>query len=473
MGGSGYLLGFYVRQLTADPAVTIEPVRPSMVDKVIGCIQLLEWLSGKGLPIPAFVVKAFYSFGLRFSGLALQFIGSIVIARTMGVEAFGAYATAFSWAIIVGAVLPLGLDHLAVREVPRYLVEQRNRFAHGYTMALIGTILINGIFALLFFAVADVTGMIELETGWILGGIMALVHAGTLGLAALMASVKKVVLSQLLEVSLRQCIYLGSIIFIAWLGFQITPAGLFVISIIGAIPVIVLMIWHVHKSLFKDHPKQQPLFRIRMWYAAALPLLVMNLANLLQNEAGLLMVSEMLGDTEAGLYRAAARGAALVLIVDAVIARLLAPMLSHSLAANDQPEVRRLLRLSALLSIGVGASICLVLGGGANFYLGLFGEEFTAGRSVLWIFLAGYAVYFMTGAATTLLIMLGHEKSVLLVKLVTLALCLILNFILIPKYGIVGGALGTMIAFCLDKIILLWIVLAATHYNPTIFQFGK
>ena len=65
--------------------------------------------------------RATGTFGIRLVSLAMQFAGSIMIARLLGVAEFGVYAYAFTWVVLVGLMLSLGVTQLATRELPRFV----------------------------------------------------------------------------------------------------------------------------------------------------------------------------------------------------------------------------------------------------------------------------------------------------------------------------------------------------------------
>lgn len=433
------------------------------------------WLTRRLDAVPPFVKKSLTSFLLRFGGLVLQFGGSILIARVLGVEGFGAYAYAYTWAVLTGSLLSLGLGQLAVREVPKYIVELRHDAIRGYMIALAGTTLMTGLVLALIFAGLEMSDTVVLAMGWKLVTILAVTHALILGMSALMSGFQRIITSQLLETILRQGLYLLVIITLFTIGVTLTPANLFIISILAAIPVLGMMLWYLLRDLAAKSTEGAPVksvFEYSMWISGGLPLLAAAFASQLQTDVDVLMVGFLMDDASVGLYRAAARGAALAMIANFIAIQVLGPMLSRALAQNKRAEVQKLLTSSALVSAGIGLSICLVLGGGATYYLALFGPDFVPAHTVLQILLFGQGVGILCGAVAMLLVMLRRERTVLWINLAALAMNVGLNYILINAYGILGAALATSISIIFMKISLMTIILRTTEFNPTLFRPG-
>lgn len=419
---------------------------------------------------PAFYRKAAWSFMMRFGGLFLQFGGSIVVARALGAEGFGAFALASTWAVFVGMMLALGLGELSIREIPTYLAKGRKGPIIGYLTTAFATIAMTGILAAIVFSVLEKSQILVLAPGWKLVAMVAFVHALVLTVSHTLNGFHRILTSQLLESFARQILYLLLIASVLLAGFALTPTKLFVITLAAAIPVLVAMLWVLSRawSAQQDVGPALPEYNIKIWFAGAVPLLMTAFANRLQLDLDVLMVGAMLGDFEVGIYRAAARGAILVSIANMIALQLVGPMLSRSLANDDHEAAQGYLGQAALVSFVTGISICLIFGFGAKFYLGLYGPEFPAASRALRILLFGQATIALAGPDAILLIMLHREKLVMVVTTIGVAMNFILNYTLIGPFGIQGAALASFISMAFVRITLVTYILRTTGFNPTI-----
>jgi len=138
-----------------------------------------------------FLRRATGTFGIRIVGLALQFAGAIMIARLLGVAAFGVYAYAFTWVVIVGLLLSLGVTQLATRELPRFLaLGQRAAFARFVTL-LSGLIIgVGALCAGVLFGLEH-AGFIDVAVGWSWLALGIVIHGLILGCAAVLQSLSR------------------------------------------------------------------------------------------------------------------------------------------------------------------------------------------------------------------------------------------------------------------------------------------
>jgi O-antigen/teichoic acid export membrane protein len=123
-----------------------------------------------------------------------------------------------------------------------------------------------------------------------------------------------------------------------------------------------------------------------------------------------------------------------------------APRIAKLFAKDDMPGLRAYIRSSTQLIVGLtmpGALLLLIF---PQFFLGMFGTEFISASHILMIIASGYVINALAGSVGLLLQMTGHEKQYMAITMITLATSIGLNFILIPRMGIEGAAITTVIS---------------------------
>lgn len=429
------------------------------------------WVSQQFERLPLFFRKAFWSFLMRFGGLFLQLLGSILIARLLGVEQFGAFTFAATWAVFIGLLLPMGMGDLSIRELPRYLTKKQLGPLSGFLISTILTVLIFGSFSAIALAVLEHYKILELAPGWKLVAIYTVIHGLILSVSNALNGFRRILTSQFLETILRQVIYLALIGAALWASLDLTADRVFSILLVAAIPILLIMIFVLIRIHEQTGARQvKPEYLPRIWMIGALPLLMNALANRLQLQLGVLMVGSILGDIETGVFRVAARGAMLVSIANMIAIQLVGPLLSKALAEEDREKAQKLLSQAAMVSFLAGIPICLVLGFGAYLYLGLFGPGFQMGGIALQLLLVGQATIILAGADSILLVMLGKERLVFLMTSAGVALNFVLNFLLIGPYGIQGAAFASLVSIALVRGAMVTYVIRTTGYDTTIFR---
>lgn len=425
--------------------------------------------------LPAIFQKSAFFLFIRIGALALQFATSILIARLIGPEAYGAYTYAFVIATTVGLVLTLGLEQLAVREMPRFTERGDAGRANGFIQALWATLAVTGVITLFGFRLAEDYGWLVLAPGWFLVAVLAIVHALSLSLSSVLTGFQYITTAQFLESLPRGLLVLGTVVTYAFLGWKLDPAHLFEITILAALPVIVVTLVMMKRARDRVFPQAAaPAYDLRLWYIASVPVAISVLAQTLKNNTDIIMVGAMLGDLETGIYRAAARGAFMITFASLIAVRVLGPMLSRAVAQDNPEEAQTLLSNAAIISAALGLPACLVLGFGAPYYLALYGPEFVEASRSMVILVLGHGFQVLTAAASILLIILHRERQVFAANLFGLIANIVLNYILIGRVGIDGAAIASAVTTVLVNSILLGVLWRHSTLNPTLLSlFGR
>ena len=124
-----------------------------------------------------------------------------------------------------------------------------------------------------------------------------------------------------------------------------------------------------------------------------------------------------------------------------------------------------------LIIIGVLSTLFFLLFG--HSILGLWGDEFKEAYYCLIILCFGQLVNISTGCSGVLLIMSGNERVFSIISVIFLILNIILNYILINLYGIVGAAIATSTSIILENILRVIIAKKKTGILTTPIRFRK
>lgn len=177
-------------------------------------------------------------------------------------------------------------------------------------------------------------------------------------------------------------------------------------------------------------------------------------------------------DSEIGVYNVAIKIALGASFAMEAINSGLAPKIARLYFEKKEVELKKLVHFSTLLNFGITISIVAVLIFFNQWLLGLFGEEFKAGFSVLLILSLVHLLNSFMGSAAIIMQMIGYQKQYQNIAVLALVLNLGLNFLLVPQYGTIGAAVST--AFSLT----VWYICNAvflkrkeniiTYFNPFI-----
>lgn len=120
--------------------------------------------------------------------------------------------------------------------------------------------------------------------------------------------------------------------------------------------------------------------------------------------------------------------------------------------------------------MGVGGIACIVLVVllvGGDRLLGAFGSGFLAARPVLGLLILGQVVNAFCGPTGVLLSMTGRQRLASRALWLGAIVNVILNVLLIPRYGVTGAALATVISTTTWNAALVYLVRRELGFGPT------
>ena len=177
------------------------------------------------------------------------------------------------------------------------------------------------------------------------------------------------------------------------------------------------------------------------------PLIFSNLAIVIYMRLDQVMLGNMRGDTEVGVYSVVVLIAEAAYIVPMIVMPSLLPGI---VAAREQSEslfferLDHLYRLMAFLAYAVALPLVLV---SAWIVPLLFGSAYASGGPTLAVLAVAGIFTFMGVARTAFLVTSNWSKTHLATVATSCALNVILNLILIPPYGALGAAIASAIAY--------------------------
>jgi O-antigen/teichoic acid export membrane protein len=214
----------------------------------------------------------------------------------------------------------------------------------------------------------------------------------------------------------------------------------------------------------------KPVYEVRTWLKSALPLMLMGGMFLANMNTDILMLGAMVGPEAAAVYKAATRGAELVVFSLSIIIIPLAPLIAKLHTSGDFERLQKGITKSAkvVFLFSLLTAIPLLVFG--KFFLSMFGSEFTQGRIALNILIAGQLVNSTMGISGAVLVMCGLEKKAALGLFFGFIVNIISNVLLIPIWGINGAAVATCISTILWTSTLSIFVVKNLKLNPTFFN---
>jgi len=169
---------------------------------------------------------------------------------------------------------------------------------------------------------------------------------------------------------------------------------------------------------------------------------------------------------EVGIYNIAAKLAFIISLVFVSFNSIFSPIISELYSKKEQHKLNELFKVQSRWIFTVSLPVALLLMLFASPILSLIGKEFAKGSICLIILCASMAI---ASSIASVEIMLVFSGRVYLNMLNSIALCIInviLNFLLIPPFGIIGAALATAISLAGINFVRLAQVVSKLRLNP-------
>lgn len=418
---------------------------------------------------------AMAAFAINVVGLAISLLVQIGLARMVSLAAYGVYVYVTSWLTLLLLPAKLGLDNSILRYAAIYTVEAEWACLRGLLrrsrQIVFSASMVVGLLVVLALNSPGVHHSRDMEQAFVVACVSLPILALTAINVAALRGLLHTVWAQFSDAILRPLV----LILLALAVIQLLDAemtGSRVVALYGVASLVTLLVsWVLVSAKFPESPPELVEYRTHSWLAVALPLMLLSGFQVAMNQLDTVMVGAMLGPESAGIYSVAARVAMFVLFGLNAVNVIIAPIISSLYAKGDNTEIQRLMNLSGvgLLVFSLPVASLLVFFGPT--ILGLFGDEFMAGYSVLTVLCVAQLVNALSGSVGYLMTMTGHQRQAGWILAGGVVINAGLNWVLIPHFGIEGAAVGTAIAIVFWNLLLALMVWKCLRVNTYAFLF--
>jgi O-antigen/teichoic acid export membrane protein len=395
---------------------------------------------------------------IRVAGIALAYGAEVALARLMGADEYGLYSLVLAWMTLAALVPPLGLHHAVGRFIPAYLATGDGGRLRGVIRSSLGlTLGLGGALAATALAVlvrwGDVLGLPG-PTAWYVGVALLPLLALLRVVWAMAIAFGRVVVALAPNLVLEPVL----VVALAYLAHRLgLPAVAVVVLAVAGVARLVELA--VQGGALLRHGRSlpgpaRPVYTLRVWLPVGLSLLAFDAFNLVLRQADLLLIGAMRPPAEVGIYGAALKTTGQVTFLLATTNAVVSPLMAAAWARGDRRELQRLLTLAAHLSFWPALAVVLGLSLLARPVLALFGPTFVGATTPLIILALGQLVNAATGVVVPLFIVTGHHVRVTVVFGVSAALYVVLTYLGIRAWGLVGAALATALVMAAWNIVL-------------------
>src|SRR5262245_28204958 len=410
---------------------------------------------------------------LRVAFGGLSFVLTIILARTLGMEGFGAYSYAFAWTVLLGVPAILGMDQLLIREIAMYRVHSQWHLIRGLLRTANCSVLV----------VSVCVAMVAAVFAWLLRGYWAQDMVSTFWLSLLLLplisvtrvrqgalqGLQRVVLGSIPERLIQPMLLLGFVV-VSWKLDRMTAPLAMGMNIAATFVALVIGARWLQRTLPLTVKHVKPAYRNSAWLRSALSMLLFSSVGVVFSQADLLILGAIKGTNAVGLYSVADRGAEMLTMMMVAQNGAFASTAAALYAARDLETLQRLAtrmaRWNLLVTLPL-AAIFVFFGEWVLFYA--YGAQFTPARGSLAILSLGQLVNVAMGVNALLLIMTGHETQAAVALGAGAVANIVLNLLLVPAWGMEGAAIGNTCSVVVWNVIATFALYRKTGVHSTVF----
>jgi O-antigen/teichoic acid export membrane protein len=202
-------------------------------------------------------------------------------------------------------------------------------------------------------------------------------------------------------------------------------------------------------------PRVRGAFPVRVLLRSSMPLFVNSSLQLVVKHSSLIVLGIFAATADVGIFGAAYRTAFLISYALVAVNSITSPKFSALYQRGDTAALRRTAQGSTFLICAVAGPVLALFVLAPNHIMRIYSEEFVQGGTLLAILATGQFVNVATGSVQGLLMMCGHEAWMMRTTAVSAGLILILNSVLIPRWGGLGAAIATSSAWIVQNLLVL------------------
>ncbi len=454
-------------------------------------MMVLKGISARqGQPVPTMQAEISGAAGAgamvgigNVGGTILRYGSNLMIQRGFGAGPYGLYSLCMSLVTLTSSIFTLGLDNAMIRYTSIYRNKKQSRSLIGlmiFCTALVGVTGIFGALLLLFLAPYIATAKHDQHLLKLLEVMAPLVPLTCLqvvwfaGLQGFKAFKWRVLAQRILPAAVM-ILLVGAVLIFRHKGNPYNGVvGVAVATLISTGVGVLLGLYFLFRQVSKVVEPGPEQYQLREWLNFSTPNFLSSIVDtVLVSTDTLFLASFAVPFVQIGYYTAAIKLSAFISLPLVSLNAMFTPIIAELYARGELQKLTSMFKLVTKWTI----TLSLPIFGVATLFsvplLSISGESFTAAWPLLIALSIGNMVNAGTGSVGYMLLMTGHQKLSFLNSLVAVILNVVFNIFLTPRYGAMGTAISTGLAYTivnLMRLLQVYVLLKTQPYSWDVFK---
>ena len=420
-----------------------------------------------------------YSFIGEILRYVLLMVTSILITNLFGAETYGEYSFVLSFMIILVTIAKLGFMKSIVYFIPK--AKKRNNseqlksiISYSYLIVIISGTTLCIIIMLFSKTVTEIIFNNKIDSQLILFmSPIILIESIYEHSLAIFRGLKEIAVSVLIK---NIAVYVIRLVAILSLFFFLRMQNTYGLIYSTYFTYIVIMIFNVLKQYKAGyigrirHITRKEQIEIISY---SVPLLMTSIMYILLRNVDILMIGYLNGSENVALYKVSIQICAIIPFFFRLTETFFSPMISTLFHEKKLRQVKQTYVVITKWSFTFGIFFFSIITLLRIPILGAFGSEFISASKALVLVGIGSLSSVIVGPVNNMHAMTGKPRYTLITSIISLCLNILLNLFLIPRYGINGAAVATLIATMIGRITSLLILYLTQKIQPFSIDFIK
>ncbi len=397
-------------------------------------------------------------FVIRVASAIIAFVSQVMLARWLGTFEYGIFVAIWVIALFAGNITGVGFPSAVIRLISEYRAQELPGLLRGsIRVSVLVSLVVTTLFslaaaALLYFYPGVV------KAYYIAPAYLALICLPALSLEGVMDGVGRAFNWTYVAFFPTFIMRPLGILVVMWIailaGFEANAITAMWAGIISTSVTTIYQCVAAFSKLPGEVPKVRSEYRYGYWVAIALPMFLVEGFYILQTSIDIIFVSALMTPEDTAVYYASTKILALVHFVYFAVRGAVSHRYSTFHQQGDRVAFQNFVQRTVAWTFWPSlllAGLMMVLG---KYFLMLFGSEFTSGEYLIWILAIGIVLRSSVGPAESLLVMAGGQNACASIYALNVLVNIMLNFSLIPLFGLAGAAIATTSALAFESLAL-------------------
>jgi O-antigen/teichoic acid export membrane protein len=381
----------------------------------------------------------------RMLSMVMAIVVSVWVARYLGPREFGVLSYAVAFVALFTPLAALGINNILVKELIMDRARERVLLGSALIARFLGTGVAIAICIVAIYTMQGVDHGADRRLFWAVVALSVATAFNALDVAGLWLQSKQVVRALMLW---KMCVTLVA----AGARIVAITSGAEVFAFVWIAAAETLLVDFANLVAYygtRERPQKWSSDRATMasLFSKSWPLILSSIAASIYLKIDQVMLAQMVGVEASGVYAVAARMSEVWYFIPQLLAAAVFPsLLRTKLVSGKLYEQRMQLCLAAFASTATGIAVIVTIFANSIVHA-LFGPQYAAAAAILQIHIWGGVFIFQRAVASKWMIAENLFVFSFVSHGVGAVLNVVLNLVMIPRWGAMGSAVATVISY--------------------------